>query len=189
MSGTESAPMSSTARYDGFAIVLHWVTAALAFSLFATAIWWEYAPRAIRFRFELEDLHVSLGLSLAAVVVVRLLWRLVRPQVPRAEHGVADLLAKAVHTLLYVTLAAQVVLGITLSGLNGGELSFFGLFSVPNPVVRNRAAAELVEQLHNWTAWTLIVVAGGHAAMALVHHYVMRDNVLRRMLPRFRSRA
>jgi cytochrome b561 len=175
--------------YDNGTIVLHWLTAVLAIALFATALWWQYAPRAVRFRFELEDIHVSLGLMLALVVVLRLLWRLLqRHPSGAAGHGLARVLAKTVHVLLYVLLAAQVVLGPSLSGLVGGELSFFGLFTLPNPVGRNREVADLVGQVHNWSAWVLIVLAGGHAAMALLHHYVGHDDVLGRMLPTFGSR-
>ena len=62
-------------------------------------------------------------------------------------------------------------------------MSFFGL-DIPSPMATvTRGAHQLIGQAHNWIGWAIVVTAAGHAAAALYHHYVVKDNVLRRMLP------
>ena len=63
-------------------------------------------------------------------------------------------------------------------------LTFFGLFAIPSPYPFAKAQAGAIGTLHWWVATTIIVLAGGHAAAALFHHFVLRDDVLLRMLPR-----
>lgn len=187
MTSAAEADARSGHAYDGGTIALHWATVALVALLFGMAQWWQYTPHAIRFRFELEDAHVSVGIALAAVLAARLVWRLVnRRAYARRDGSVVEALSRVVHALLYLLLVAQVTLGVVLSGLQGKELSFFGLFSVPGIVGRNRELAEQVIGIHNLSAWTLVIVACGHAAMALIHHYLLRDDVLARMLPLLR---
>jgi cytochrome b561 len=85
--------------------------------------------------------------------------------------------------MLYALLVAQIGLGFALRWLQGGELSFFGLFSLPSLLARSRDTAEVLEFLHKWNGWAIVLLAAGHAAMALLHHYWLKDGVLRRMLP------
>lgn len=177
---TDTTPQE---RYDRVTIAFHWLTAALAITLFGTAFAWNYLPREWHLR-SLEGVHVSLGIALAAVLVGRVLWRaLAGRKLKAAGNAITAPLSRAVHWLLYALLAAQVGLGFSLRWLQGEDFSFFGLFSVPGLLASNRALAHQIEDLHNIAGWTLIVVAAGHAAAALVHRYVLKDDVLRRMLP------
>ena len=182
--GFPEEPRASGA-YDRITIGFHWLTATLVVVLFGTTVWWNNAPKPIRYRFELKDFHVSLGLVFAAVIVGRLLWRAAAGRrLPPATSGLQQRLAGLIHALLYAMLCAQVALGVLLRSLQTEDgLPFFGLFTVPALVAKNKDAAELVETLHNYTGWAIVVVAAGHAAVALLHHYVFRDGVLRRMLP------
>ncbi len=171
----------ATGRYDRVTIAFHWLTALLVIVLFGTSLAWNYGPRSMH---SLELVHVSLGIALAAVLIGRLLWRLIAGRrLPDVAHRAISLLSKAVHGLLYVLLAAQVGLGFGLRWLQGEEFSFFGLFSIPGLLQSNRTLSHNIETLHNLTAWALIIVAGGHAAAALYHRYVLKDGVLGRMLP------
>ncbi|MEQ1900519.1 MAG: cytochrome b [Devosia sp.] len=175
--------ISATDRYDRTTIGFHWLTAALVLVLFGSSLLWNYAPRSWGLRW-LEGTHVSLGIALAAVLVARLIWRLVAGRkLETAVGGVAALASRAVHGLLYVLLAAQVALGFGLRWLQGETFSFFGLFSIPSLFDSNRELAHQFEQLHNLTAWAMIYLVAGHAAAALIHRYLLRDGVLQRMLP------
>lgn len=171
-------------RYDGVTIGFHWLTALLVVVLFGTAWAWNNAPRTLHLRQPLETLHVSLGIAFAAVIVARLAWRLVgRRRLPGIEPGIAGLLSRAVHGGLYLLLAVQVALGFGLRWLQGEAFAFFGLFTMPPLMSPDRRLAHMLEDLHNLAGWTIVIVAGGHAAAALVHHFVRRDAVLGRMLP------
>ena len=171
-------------RYDRVTIAFHWLTALLVFALFGTAFAWNYLPREWHLR-SLEGVHVSLGIALAATLIGRLVWRLTAGRkLAAAGNAVTAPLSRLMHWLLYLLLAVQVGLGFSLRWFQGEEFSFFGLFSVPNLFFTpDRAFAHRLEDLHNLAGWTLICLAGAHAIAALLHRYVLKDNVLRRMLP------
>jgi cytochrome b561 len=69
-----------------------------------------------------------------------------------------------------------------------GQVSFFGLFAIPSPFLINSGVAHTLLPLHFWAATVLIIMAAGHAFMALFHHYVLEDGALKRMLPPGHSR-
>lgn len=170
-------------RYDHVTIAFHWLTAVLVIVLFGTAFAWNYLPRAWHLH-SLEGVHVSLGIALAAVLVGRLAWRATAGRrLAAVGTALTAPLSKAVHALLYALLAVQVVLGFSLRWFQGEAFSFFGLFSVPSLFTPDRAFSHQLEQLHNYAGWTLIGVVAGHAFAALIHRYVFKDQVLRRMLP------
>jgi cytochrome b561 len=174
----------SEQRYDAVTVALHWATALLVLLLFATAMTWSYAPRDWGLRW-LSGIHVSLGIALAIAVVGRLVWRLTlgRRIIEVPANPVAHVLTRIVHGLLYALLLVQIVLGFSLEWLGGEALSFFGLFEIDSPFAENRDLGHQLEQVHGLIAWGLMALAGGHALAALWHRYVVKDDVLQRMLP------
>lgn len=170
-------------RFDRVTILFHWVTAALVIALFGSAMVWSYAPRDWGLRW-LSSIHASLGIALALIVAGRLVWRLtIGRRLPDAPgNRVAELARKALHLALYALLVLQIALGFGLEWFGGEALSFFGLFVLPSPFTENRNLGELLEQMHNVVAWSIMVLVGGHAIAALWHHYVGRDGVLKRMI-------
>jgi cytochrome b561 len=168
--------------YDTPTLIFHWVTALLVVALFGTSFIWNTWPRDRSLRPLMESTHVSLGILFAALFVARLAWRFTGSRRVAAELGISSVLSRAVYVLFYLLLTLQVTLGFVLRWVQGEEFAFFGLFSIPNPIGENRALEHPVENLHNWVAWTIIALAAGHAAAALFHHYVLKDQVLGRML-------
>ncbi len=169
-------------RYDHGVIALHWLTALLVVILFALAEIWSFLPDG-RLSDSMQSLHISLGMLLAAVFVMRIIWRVMfTKSIPPAVTGLQHIAATAMHLALYILLACQVVLGF-LYCWGGGPAVFFGLFSRPSPVKISAVANNWIGFLHYYNAWLIICLAGAHAVVALVHHYVQRDNVLYRMIP------
>jgi cytochrome b561 len=170
-------------RYDAFAIALHWTTAILVVLQFALAEIWGFADRPNRHQMIVA--HMSFGILLSTVLIVRIAWRLMPGhQVSPAVSGWVEIASKAVHYLLYGLLAAQAVLGFVLRWSGNEAMSFFGL-PIPAPFPPfSKPAHQLVGEAHNWVGWTIVILAAGHAAAALFHHYVLHDDVLARMLPR-----
>lgn len=174
-------PMTAAARYDLATISFHWTIAVLVVIQWGLAQIIDLFPRGLP-RIEARSVHIGLGIVLGILLVARLLWRATRGRaLPPAESGVLQILAKSVHRALYALLIAVVLVGIFLVYVRGD--SFFGLFTVPAFDPGNKALRHNVAELHETIANIILVLAGLHAVASLIHHYVWRDGVLRRMLP------
>ena len=170
-------------NYDNVAITLHWLTALLVVVQFALAVTWDEFPRDTREN--LQGVHVSLGVLLTAVVVARIIWRLM-PSHQRAAivSGWVKLASKAVHYLLYVLLVVQAGLGFAWRWGQGHDVAFFGLFAIPGPYgALARPTRHLLAEFHEKVGWAIVIIAFGHALAALYHHYRLHDRVLGRMFP------
>ena len=174
-------------RYDGLAMSLHWLTALLVVTQFALAELWDGVSRPARH--EMIMFHMSFGILLTAVIAARIVWRLTPGhQAPSAVEGWVERASRTAHLLLYLLLVAEAVLGWLRQWGGGHALSFFGL-SIPSPLERlPRPTRHLIGEAHNVLAWAIIILATGHALAALYHHFIVRDQVLARMLPQRRLR-
>lgn len=170
-------------NYDDVAVALHWATAILVVVQFALAISWDYFPHATTE--EMQSLHISMGVLLTAVVLARIVWRLIPGhRRPAIVSGGTKLASKSVDYLLYVLLVAQAALGFGFRWAQGHPVSFFGLFAIPGPYgALDKATRHTIHSLHVYVGWTIVIVAFGHALAALYHHYFLKDRVLGRMLP------
>jgi cytochrome b561 len=131
------------------------------------------------------NLHKSIGLTILALVSLRVLWRawagapLALQTIPRWQHRIAEL----THIGLYVLLFAIPLSGWLVNSASGFPLRWFGLFPVPSIAARDHDLHDFAEDLHEWLFWALVVVALAHAAAAIYHHLFQRDATLARMLP------
>ena len=168
-------------RYDRKTIFLHWASALLVVLLWGIAQVIDFFPSG-PMRVNVRSLHIALGVTLAVVVALRVVWRLREGrQLPSFETGLMGLAAHAAHYALYALLIAEVTLGLANTWVRGD--SIFNLFAVPAFDPGNKALRRQVGDLHELVANLILIVAGVHAAAALFHHYVRHDGVLRRMLP------
>ena len=188
---TDQANIDTTTRiaagddgsaYDAVAIALHWTTAALVVLQFALGQTWGWFARPVHHVMVVT--HMSFGIILAAVVVARIIWRFILGhQASSLETGWMRIASKMVHYLFYGLLVAEAVLGF-LSRWEGNEaMSFFGLQIYPPFAGSGQRLAHQLQDIHNWVGWTIIVLAAGHAAAALYHHYSLHDRVLGTMFP------
>jgi cytochrome b561 len=173
-------------RYTSVAIALHWLTAALFISTIL-AMWFlkYFTERHTPLRAETLVIHRSLGLSVLAVAVVRLLWRLSHPTPPLdpALPPWQRKLASLVHGLLYVILFIMPISGYISSAADEHEVSFFMLFTVPQMVPSNHQLADFMDGVHSVLEWVIYALLAAHTGAALAHHYLFKDGTLRRMLP------
>ncbi|KUM28553.1 cytochrome B [Mesorhizobium loti] len=167
---------------------LHWALFALVLLLYALTYGEDLLPRGDPTVDAIWRLHISFGLLLAALVFWRLVLRGMRgaPRLPAEMSGLERTTAKVGHFILYALLVAIPVLGILLTWFRGDALSFFGLFTLPAPFAPDRATARTIRELHELCANGILIVAGIHALAALYHHFIRRDTILTRMLPRNR---
>lgn len=169
------------ARYDNFSILLHWATAALIILLWVIAQVIDDFARGTP-RMMVRSVHIALGVTLAVVIVARLAWRTSsRRRAPLAEAGLLGTAARIMHYGLYVLVVATIALGITNVWTRGDTI--FGLFTVPKLSPGNAGLKETVEEVHEWFGNALLIVAALHAAAGLFHRFVLKDEVLQRMLP------
>lgn len=172
-------PFAST--YDAGTIGLHWLTAGLVLVLWLVGSFVEDVIPKGPLRSAFWSLHFVLGFALAGVILALLAWRRTRGrQLPAEDPGPLHHFAKATHAALYLLLVVAAGLGVANAFVRGVDL--FGLASLPklgDPELRRP-----LTQWHGLAANTLMAVALFHAAAALVHHYLWRDAVLRRILPR-----
>jgi cytochrome b561 len=166
-------------NYDPTTIALHWITAALVVVLWIIGQSADWIPRGA-LRTDYWSAHVALGFALAVALAGRIVWRSARGRrLPAAETGALHILAEAMHYALYLLLLIVAGLGVANAFVRGYDL--FGVTSLPQ--IGDLALRRPLTQWHGLAANFLLGFALAHAAAALAHHYVMRDGVLRRMLP------
>jgi cytochrome b561 len=135
--------------------------------------------------------HKSVGLTILALALARLLWRLYagRPAPVPGMPAWQERLASLMHGVLYALLFAVPISGWMMNSAAGFPLQWFGLFNLPSIAPHDRDLHELTESLHEWLFWLLVALAAAHAAAAIYHHLFQRDATLARMLPRSWLRA
>lgn len=186
--------------YSGFAKLLHWLIALLIAGMVGLGTYMTEVEGDFQYKLWLYQLHKSFGVTLFALLVVRLVWRQISPPppMPATMPSWERRAAQTAHVALYVLMFA-----IPLSGwarVSASPLSIptnvFGLFKLPHlPFLASlraeqKEALEPVFQTVHWgLAWTLVAVVALHAAAALRHAFVLRDDVMNRMLPRNARRS
>ncbi|MEP9352775.1 cytochrome b [Xanthobacter sp. KR7-65] len=164
---------------------LHWLTAIAVIAIYGVTYLEDLFARGTPERAAVWWVHISVGLLLIALVALRIPVRIFgrNPPASRQISRPMAIASHAAHGLLYVLLIATLAVGVYLAFLRGNAVSFFSLFTIPSPIAVNRDLARQVIELHEWLANALVVLALLHAAAALAHHFVMKDDVLKRMLP------
>ena len=129
-------------------------------------------------------LHKSIGLTVLALFLLRLAWRMFdrRPPEEPAPRW-QQFSAHVVHGLLYVLIAAIPLSGWWFNSVTGKPLQWFKLFNLPAIAEKNDDIRHFAHGVHEYLFWFLLLVLVAHVGAALKHHVFDRDNVLRRMLP------
>jgi cytochrome b561 len=139
-------------------------------------------------KLQAAGMHKSFGVVLLALILARLLWRLINvtPKEPDGTPAIQRMLARGMHWVLYALMFAQPLSGILMSQAAGYPVSAFGAFELPMLLEKDQALAQFFRGAHG-TIWILLVLAViGHAGAALHHHFIRKDEVMKQM--GFRSR-
>lgn len=172
------------ARYTGTAIALHWLIALALLAIFGIGLYMHELPLSPA-KLKLYSWHKWAGVTVFMLVAVRLGWRLTHPApaLPAAMPAAERLLAGAVHVLLYLLMFAIPLSGWLMSSAKGFQTVWFGLLPLPDLVPKDAALGDSLQALHFVLNMVLAGLVVAHAAAALKHHFVDRDDVLTRMLP------
>jgi len=171
-------------RYSGTAIALHWAIAALILANFPLGFFNEAIESASGA--SPMWLHKSIGLTVLVLSIARLAWRLTHrpPPLPGTVIGWRATASAAVHRAFYALMVLVPLSGWLRTSAGAYPLTWFGVLDVPKfPILRGSAEARLAASAHDLLAWTMMALVALHVAAALHHHFVLRDAVLRRMLP------
>lgn len=177
---------NTSARYGWVSIVLHWGVALVVFCLFALGLWMVGLDYYSTWRKDAPDLHKSIGITLFAIMLVRIVWRLISPPPPPlASYSRLTRIGAAFgHAFLYLGLFAVMIAGYLISTADGVGIPVFGLFEIPAVVSGLPDQADTAGVVHLYLAWVLVVFAGLHGVAAFKHHFIDRDATLTRMLGR-----
>jgi len=193
---------NSTVRYGLIAVLLHWVIALAIISM------WPLGWYMVDLRHEvlqsgdfsrfgelafLYKMHKSIGLTILALSLLRLLWRVFNPAPPLPE-GMAwyEIFASKVsHVAFYGFMIGVPLVGWLMTsaapGSDSNPNTYFGLFPVPDlaygPGARDEAVEGTLSEAHELLAIAMLALLVLHVGAALKHHVINRDTVLIRMLP------
>jgi cytochrome b561 len=176
---------NSTTNYGALSVGFHWVMVALIVVVYASMEMRGIFPEGSTSREFMKTLHYILGLSVLALAALRLVVNLLdrTPGIMPEPSRWQSLSARAMHYALYALMLGLPVLGWLLLSASGDQVHLFGI-ALPPLTAENKALADLLEEIHETLATAGYFLIGGHALAALLHHYVSKDNTLRRMLPR-----
>lgn len=176
---------NSPRRFGAVHATLHWLVALAVFGLFGLGYYMVdlgYYDELYRLA---PHIHRSVGILLLITVLLRLVWRLAdtRPSA-LGSHSPAEILsARVVHGVLYLLLFTAMFSGYLISTADGSAIRVFNWFEVPSVTGRIKRMEDIAGDVHYWATWGLVVLASLHGLAAIKHHFVDRDDTLRRMLP------
>lgn len=175
-------------RWGAMAMFFHWI---MVLGILGNGVWGLLMTgmKPSMSKINVYALHKSIGLTVLALLLLRLLWRLAdRPPpdepAPRWQH----IMAAISHALMYVLVAAIPLSGWWFNSLSGYPLQWFKLFNLPALAGKHEQLAKLALDAHEYLFWLLMGVLVVHVGAALKHHLADNDDVLRRMLPFARLR-
>jgi cytochrome b561 len=175
---------NSAERFGLPAQLLHWLTALFMLLAWLLGTFKDTLPRGAP-REQALALHWSFGFLVLALACARAAWRAVDhlpPEVPGVaawEHRVAGL----AHLALYAIMVGLPLTGLFTAYAQNRAVTVLGLFTIPPLIGADRALARSIKDVHELLGNAMLVLVGLHAAAALRHHFILRDAVLRRMLP------
>jgi cytochrome b561 len=172
------------ARYGAVAIALHWLVAVAVVATFPLGLYVAELPDSPR-KLELAAYHKWIGVTVLALMAVRLGWRLAhRPPPLQSAMPVWQRRAAATaHWALYALLVAIPLSGWLYSSAAGVPTVYLGLWRLPDGVGADETLAAALKLAHQTLNFGLLALVIVHVAAALKHHFVDRDGLLARMLP------
>jgi cytochrome b561 len=174
-------------RYGAVSIALHWLMLVLIAAVYACIELRGNFPKGSDMREGLKTWHFMLGLSVLVLALLRLLVSLsgTAPAIEPPPPAWQRLSATLMHWALYALMIGMPLLGWLILSAEGKPIPFFG-FEWPALIGEGKAAAEWAKELHETAGTIGYFLIGLHALAALLHHYIVRDNALQRMLPQRR---
>ena len=175
---------NSTRSWGSLSKALHWIVVLLIINQWVIGMRADSLPVGLA-KLQVLAWHKSFGITILMLAVLRLVWRWMNP-VPDLSAETRPwerVLARISHVLLYGLIFALPLTGWLMSSAKNFPVSWFSLFQLPDLVAPSEQLFRQMRSLHHTLFAVLVVVALLHVAGALKHHFIDRNDVLKRMLP------
>lgn len=171
------------AQYRPSQRLLHWSMAIVIICALTIGLYCSYLTPGIPLRRALLDVHKSLGMAALFLIAIRLPLRLSvgEPAYQQPLSVFNHYAARGAHILLYVLMIVMPLAGYTTSAAGGHDLPFFGLFEWPNIVPQDKGLERISAEVHHYAGYCLLAIVSLHILAALWHHFIVKDNVMKRM--------
>lgn len=168
--------------YGSVAKFLHWLIFILVFVMIVGGFFLGDVPK--EYKGVVYNLHKLTGLTILFLMLIRLGWKMtnVKPALPADTTTWQRRAERAVHDLLYLLIIAMPLAG-WIGSSSAGKAPHIGGISLTLPVPESEALIDTMFEIHELIAYGIIFLVCVHVAAALYHHYIKKDNILRRMLP------
>jgi len=169
--------------YGSLSKFFHWFIALLIIFMLILGTSFDFIPKG-QTKSLLMQVHKATGLTILALMILRLLWRWINPlpQLPTTTPTWQKLSSRSLHRLLYLILIIMPLTGWMMSTAAGRATNFWWLFKVNVPfIAKSKPLAQGFSTAHEIIAWTIVCLLGLHILAALKHQIIDKDNVLKRM--------
>jgi len=163
------------------AIFFHWASAAFVIGLFASGLWMTSLNYYSPWYHTAPRYHKAVGLIFAALILGRLSWKALSSSPAPIGSSFEKAVATFVHWLLYLLLVALFGSGYLIATAGGKSIPIFGLFEF-QALFEAKGSEIIAGKVHFYAAWSLVIMVSLHATAALKHHFMNKDDVLKRML-------
>ncbi len=174
-------------RYGAVGVLLHWSIGVLIMAVAGLGLYMVTLPDA---GFNMKKItlilyHKDLGMLVLVLAVLRLAWRLSNV-IPQATEHLPDsqkIAARFVHLSFYALMFALPITGWLMSSAAGFPVSLLAIFTLPDLISHNDYLFQRFIEIHKWLGYGLILFMLIHTGAALRHHFIFKDDTLRKMLP------
>ena len=170
-------------RYGWLAKWLHWLTGLGVIALICIGFYMTtFMDHNNTMRSGFYAFHKSLALTILVLLVLRLIWRFSNPKPDLKLKRAHQIISRIVQDLLYLSSFVMILAGWAMSSFSGHPVAVWGEINATWPVGKDRAVSQIFSSIHTATAWVLIVLIVLHAAAAIYHRLILKDNILAAML-------
>lgn len=173
-----------SAPYTRTAITLHWLIALLIFAAFPLGLYMHDLPLSPH-KLRMYSYHKWIGVTVFLFAIIRLAWRLRHrpPFLPDSMANWEKSVAHAMHFALYALICIVPVSGWLMSSAKGFQTVWFGVLPLPDLIGKDKELGNTLQEVHETLNFLMLGLVFLHAAAALKHYFIDRDDVLARMLP------
>jgi len=181
---------NTLSHYGWITISVHWLVAVTVIGLFALGYWMVDLGYYDPWNKQGPDLHKSIGILLFIVMLMRVVWRYfqIKPEALNSHTRIEKKIGSIVHIFLYSALFVLMISGYLISTADGRAIEVFNQFSIASLGELFTGQEDLSGIVHKYLAYVLMLTVILHALAALKHHFIDKDNTLRRMLGKRNSK-